>query len=105
MKKDQITAPKEPLTIHMAAAAIMQDIKPIEKNSKNEGQGFWFRGIEEVLGALHPIFAAHGVMLIPNVLEMTHGEIGKNSKNNPIYCATVRVGYSLSGPKGDCITG
>lgn len=95
----------EGLSIHMAAAAIMQAIKPIEKASHNEGQKFWFRGIEEVMAALHPLFASHGVVIVPNVLEISHSVVGKNSKNNDIFCATARVGYALSGPKGDAIIG
>lgn len=55
--------------IHGALVRVMREAKAIGKGSRNQQQGFNFRGIDAVMNHLHPLFAAHGVVILPNVIE------------------------------------
>jgi len=48
--------------------AILSDIKAIEKNQKNQSQGFMFRGIDQAYNELHEIFATHQVFITEEIL-------------------------------------
>lgn len=87
--------PTKPLVtnIYVAMTAIMRDIVAIAKAQKNTAQGFNFRGIDDFYNGLHDIFAAHGVVTMPQVLEMEFKDHGKNAKGNTIYGARVKVKY------------
>lgn len=44
-----MTAP----TIHQAIAGVMKDVGAVGKDRSNQQQGFKFRGIDDVMNALH----------------------------------------------------
>lgn len=70
----------EAKNIYAALAAINLDINPIEKGSRNTQQGFNFRSVEDVANHLHPIFAKHGVVILPRpVGELTREVIASKS--------------------------
>lgn len=71
-------SPSAPL-IHSRMIAIMRETDAIGKDSKNQQQGFKFRGIDAVMNAMHPVFSRHGVYLTTEVLE--HNHIEKTTKN------------------------
>lgn len=51
--------------IYSAMSNIMRDITAIGKDSKNQSQGFKFRGIDAVYNELHSLLAKHGVITLP----------------------------------------
>jgi len=51
--------------IYASLANILAEIEPIQKNKK--GHQYMFRGIDDVLNTLHPLFASHKVMALPTV--------------------------------------
>lgn len=67
--------------IHLALAAVLQDIVAIGKDRKNEAQGFRFRGIDDIYNELHPIFSAHGVTCIPLVEKVENSVTVSQGKN------------------------
>jgi len=90
----------ELLSIYPALINIQRDIDAIPKDNENKQQGFNFRGIDDFYNALHPIFAAHGVLTIPTVLETTFPEKWLNAKGNAVFCARVRVQYDFTAADG-----
>jgi hypothetical protein len=62
----------KPLTIYQAMAKILADISYVAKDRKadmgNAGR-YNFRGIDDVLNALHSSFAKHKVFIIPKILD------------------------------------
>lgn len=56
---NQLDKPK----IYPALIAAMREIAPIAKDKKNAHQGFMFRGIEQFMNAVHPLFAKHGIII------------------------------------------
>ena len=71
--------------IHAQLAAIMADVEAVGKGRRNQQQGFNFRGIEDVMDALHPIFAAHKVYILSSVVDQKTEERTTKSGGNLIY--------------------
>lgn len=55
--------------IWKAIPAIMSEVGAIGKDRKNAGQGYNFRGIDDVYFAVQLVLAKHGVFTVPEVLE------------------------------------
>lgn len=55
--------------IYEAMLGVMSEIGAVEKNKKNEMQGYKFRGIDDMLNALHPLLIKYGVFIIPRCKE------------------------------------
>lgn len=53
---------------------VMQEVGAIGKDSKNQQQGFKYRGIDAVMNALNPVMVKYGVFVVPTVLEQTREE-------------------------------
>ena len=68
------TSPLPP-AIYAAMLSVMADVGVIPKATRNQQQGFMFRGIEAAMQAIHPAFVKHRVFLTPEVLEHRETEI------------------------------
>lgn len=71
--------------IFKSLCAITKEIGAIGKNNRNQQQGFMFRGIDQVMNELHPLFAEFGVFPVPEVLESHREERITKSGGNLIY--------------------
>ena len=71
--------------IHQKLIACLRDIEAIGKNSKNQQQGFAYRGIDAVYNALNPILAKHGVFTAPEVVSVSREERQTKSGSNLLY--------------------
>lgn len=58
----------------------------ISKDGRNSQQGYAFRGIDQVYGALSPLLAKHGLCILPRVIERVVSE--QTSKNGGILFYT-----------------
>lgn len=92
----------EPLNIHDALAAVMEDVTKIDKGDRNDFHKFMFRGIDRVLNNVGPAFRVHGIVPMPELLNLDSRDIttekGKSSRE-----VTVTVRYTFHGPAGDSI--
>lgn len=102
-----MTAKAESTTknIFQALNAIMNDVTAIEKSQTNAGQGFKFRGIEQFLNEIHPLFAKHGVIAIPTHLSstMTTHESKSGSKQIRVAQQIKYTFYALDGSSVESI--
>jgi hypothetical protein len=66
---------------------IMGEVGAIEKKRTNstQGQGYKFRGIDDVYAALQPLLSQHGVFYAPEVLEQTREERQSKSGGQLLY--------------------
>ena len=55
--------------IYAAICGVMADISAVGKNQKNEMQKFNYRGIDDVMNALHPAMVKNKVFIVPNTIE------------------------------------
>lgn len=58
--------------IFSAMIKIMDEVGAVGKDRKNESQGYKFRGIDDMLNAMHPAFTKHGVFMVPRVKNESH---------------------------------
>jgi hypothetical protein len=66
----------------------------IAKDSKNQMQGYNFRGIDAVYNALSPLLAKHNLCILPRVLERECVE-RVTSKGGAIFYVTVKVEFDF----------
>ena len=71
---NNVTALKPPPiggAVYRAIAAVQGELAKIgiAKDRRNSGQGYNFRGIDDVYAALSPLLAKHGLVIVPRVTE------------------------------------
>jgi len=77
----------EPTTakIFKVIPLIMNEVGAITKDRKNQQQGYAFRGIDDAYYAFQPLFAKHGMFVVPTVLETIREERENKSGGLLIY--------------------
>lgn len=91
-------------SVHQAFAAVMADVRAIEKSDRNAQQGFTFRGIDAVMQAVGPALRTHGVVIVPTAEELK-SETYQTSKGTAMRNVTVTMRYQVFGPGGDSFEG
>jgi hypothetical protein len=71
--------------IYKKLIAILQEVDAIGKNKKNLGQGYMFRGIDDMYNAIHPLFSKNGVFITSEVLNSKREERQAAKGGNLIY--------------------
>lgn len=71
--------------IYQAIPAIMGEIHAVEKNKRNNQQGFMYRGIDDVMNAINPALIKHKVFIVPEIMEQSREERQTNKGSNLIY--------------------
>lgn len=90
------------MKIHEQIIKIMGEVGAIEKGRKNAQQGYSFRGIDDAYAAFQPLFARHGVFVVPTVLKMTREERQTKSGGALIY-TTLEVKHTFLADDGSSI--
>lgn len=97
------TAKTQTKNIHESLAAIMAAVGAIGKESRSETQRFYFRGISAVMNHLHPVFAKHGVVILPEVLENTKEDRITKAGGN-ITARILRVRFTFAAADGSSVS-
>ena len=88
--------------IYQSMINVMQKITAVEKSDTNKAQGFKFRSIDSMLNYLHPIMAAEGIFIIPEILDQKREE--KNTKSGTIMNYTIlKVRYRFCAVDGSFV--
>lgn len=90
----------DPRTIYERMVAIISELPAIGKTQKNQQQNFMFRGHDDVMNALNPLLAKHGVFIVPDVIERVTGE-RMTSNNKTMYEVNLHVAFTFYGAGGD----
>lgn len=89
--------------IYAAIADIMNEVGAIGKEKKNAQQGFMYRGIDDVMNVLHPLFAKYRVFLVPECLEITRDE--RTNRSGTVLTYTIaKVKYTLYAEDGSSVS-
>jgi hypothetical protein len=96
---------REGTTVHEAMRRVAYDIGRVGvgKHGRNRDQNYAFRGIDDIINALSPILARHGVIIVPRVIDQNYGE-RPTQRGGAQMIATLTVEYQIYGPKGDSVT-
>ena len=90
------------LNIYQTITNIIEDIPAIGKNKKNSTQGFMFRGIDDVMNAIQPLFAKHKLFIVPEILEQIREERQTKNGGNLIY-SVCKIRYTFYAGDGSSI--
>lgn len=88
--------------IYEAITKVMEDVGAVGKNKTNQIQKYKFRGIDDVMNALHPAMVKHHVFVAPEVLEERREE-RQGSKGGLLIYSVVKVKYSFYTDDGSSI--
>lgn len=89
--------------IYAAINGIMNEIGVIGKTSKNQQQGFMYRGVDAVMNALQPALVKHKVCVVPEVLEHKREERVTGKGGNLIY-SVLKVKYTFCAEDGSTVS-
>ena len=89
--------------IHQKIQAIMQEIPAIGKDKKNQQQNFKYRGIDDVMNVLKPLFAKHGVYCVPEVTGMSREERVATS-GKALYVTILTIKYTFFAGDGSSVS-
>lgn len=92
------------MSVFEAFAAVMADVRSIEKSERNAQQGFTFRGIDSVMQIVGPALRQHGVFIVPTAEDIT-AEKYVTKSGTQMENVTVRMRYTVYGPDGDHFIG
>ena len=87
------------MNICKAINAVMSDIGVIWKNSKNQTQGFMYRGVDAVMNALQPAMIKHNIFVVPEVLEQTREE-RTNAKGTTLLYSILKIKFTFFADDG-----
>lgn len=82
---------------------VMDEIGAIGKNTKNQQQGFMYRGIDAVMNALNPALVKYKVFVVPEVLEQNREE-RTNAKGTTLLYSIIKVKYTFYAEDGSFVT-
>ena len=88
--------------IFKAISAVMDDIGAVGKNNTNQIQKYKFRGIDDVMNALHPAMIKHHVFTVPEVIEANREE-RQGSKGGLLIYSLVKVKYTFYTDDGSSV--
>ena len=91
------------MNIYESISKIMGEIGAIGKNSKNQTQGFMYRGIDAVMNAINPALTKYKVFVVPEVLEQTREE-RTNTKGTTLIYSIIRVKYTFYAEDGTSVS-
>jgi hypothetical protein len=87
-------------SIHEALLAVMLEVTHIRKGSRHDFHKFMFRGVEQVMDHVGPAFRRHGIIPLPQVLDLQSRDV-LTDKGKTMREVTLKVRYTLTGPAGD----
>jgi ERF superfamily len=98
---EEAALPRWPLSVGEAIAEVTRRVEHIAKDRSTEsGERYRYRGIDDVLAALHPILGDVGLVLMPGRITEHRRETRTTAKGATLNVALVAVEYRLIGPDG-----
>lgn len=92
----------EKKNIYETINAVMAEIGAIGKDSRNQQQGFMYRGVDDVMNALNPAFIKHKLFMVPEVVGQKREERQTANGKNLIY-SVLSVKYTFYAEDGSSI--
>lgn len=87
------------MEITKSLCAITAEIGALGKTKKNQQQGYSFRGVDDLMNTLHPLFAKYGVIVVPEVINSSREE-RVTKAGSSLVSAILTVKYHFTGIDG-----
>lgn len=91
------------MNIYESITAAMGEGYAIAKDSKNQQQGFKYRGIDAVMNVFQPILAKYRIFLVPEVLEQTREE-RQTAKGGTLIYTILKVRFTFYAEDGSNVS-
>ena len=88
--------------IYAVMSAAMEEVQAVRKEGFNDQQRYNFRGIDQVVNAVGPIFRKHKIIPVPHHCTAKYRDV-LTSTGKPSREVTVEATYRFYGPAGDFI--
>lgn len=89
------------MNIYESIAAVQANVDFIGKDKTTQsGNKFKYRGVDQVLNTLHPLFAKHKVFAVPEVLEIMHREERVLSSGSKVLYEVLKIKYTFYAEDG-----
>lgn len=91
--------------IYAAIAGVMEDVGAVskEKEFRSSQGGYKFRGIDDVMNALHPAMVKNKVFVVPTIMEQNR-EVRTTSKGGTMYVSICRIRYDFYAEDGSSVS-
>lgn len=86
-----------------ALARVAGEVGAVGKNDRNLQQGYNFRGVDAVVNAAGPVLHRHGIIVVPEVQNVTLEAVEVGQKRTPMRSAVLTIRFRFVGPAGDHI--
>jgi hypothetical protein len=83
-------------------SAAMEEVQSVGKGGFHDQQKYRFRGVDQVVNAVGPIFRKHKIIPVPHSSKASYRDV-LTSTGKPSREVTVEVEYRFYGPAGDFI--
>jgi hypothetical protein len=91
------------MNIYESISAVMGEIGAIGKNSRNQQQGFMYRGVDAVMNAINPALTKYKVFVVPEVMEQTREE-RTTQKGGLLIYSICKMKYTFYAEDGSNVT-
>lgn len=88
--------------IHEKLSTIQKEIEGILKDKRHQ-KGYMFRGIEDFLNTMHPLFKQHEIVILPSVVSAQDGTT-TTSRGTTMLTASVVMSYKFIATDGSSET-
>lgn len=93
------------MNIYESISAVQADVDFIGKeNETKRGNKFKYRGVDQVLNTLHPLFAKYKVFAVPEVLEILGREWRKTENGGNVVYQTIKIKYTFYAEDGSNVS-
>lgn len=93
------------MNIYESITAVQADVDFISKDKTTQsGSKFNYRGVDQVLNTLHPLFSKHKVFAVPEVLEILTREERTTNNGNKVLYQVLKIKYTFYAEDGTSIS-
>ena len=91
--------------IYKAIAGVMEDIGAVgkEKEFRSNQGSYKFRGIDDVMNALHPAMVRNKIFVVPVILEQIR-EVRTSKMGTSMYVSICKIRYEFYAEDGSCVS-
>lgn len=105
---EQVNINTSPPKIYAAIAGVMKDVGAVAKEKEFESPigkkgNYMFRGIDDVMNALHPAMVNNKIFVVPNILEQTR-ETRTSKSGTQMQVSICKIQYTFFAEDGSCVT-
>lgn len=93
----------EPAQIYTLIPKVALEIGVIGKDSKNQAQGYSFRGIDSVVEGTHDPLLKNGIFPVPEVFDVVQTE-RPSSRGGVMVCTTLKMKVTFYAPDGSSVS-